>query len=205
MTLISKTDQSVAEARTTIAVNDDDVQAGYNDVSEGTNSAGGFLSFPPGASLGSFRWYASNNSGNYQITTTNASFGQSTALTVPDPGAATAIHVLDTVSGFLKYAVTNITASTTHSQGGATPILSGIAVVITANASDAVLLPAITTAMIGVRVQLINSSATAGVLYASGSNTINGTPGATGVAYAASKTLFLVAISATAWVSTLSN
>lgn len=104
--------------------------------------------------------------------------------------------------------VTNITAGTTQTQAGATPITSSIVVVTTGNAGDGVILPALSTALIGSRVQLINASASAGVVYCPGAtntNTINGTAGATGVAYAASKTLFLVAVSATAWVSTLSN
>lgn len=202
MTLISKTDQTVGEARLTIGVNDDDLQAGYNGV------PGGFISNPSTASMGTMKWFASNQAGNYASSMTNAAFGQATALTIPDPGATTANVLLDTVGGFNKTAVTNITAGTTHTQAGATPITSGIVVVTTANASDGIILPALSTALIGLRVQVINSSANAGVIFCPGAtntNTINGTAGATGVAYAASKTLFLVAISATAWVSTLSN
>ena len=101
MTLISKTEQTVGETRLTIAVNDDDVQAGYNNVSASTNSAGGFLSFPLTANLGSAKWFASNNAGNFAITTTNASFAQSCALTIPDPGASTAKYLLDTGSNQL--------------------------------------------------------------------------------------------------------
>jgi hypothetical protein len=96
MTLISKTEQSVGEARVTVAVNDDDVNAGYNDVSASINAAGGFRSFPAGASLGTLFWHASNNAGNYNITCTNASFGQATAFTLPDPGAASANFTCDT-------------------------------------------------------------------------------------------------------------
>lgn len=104
--------------------------------------------------------------------------------------------------------VTNITAGTTQTQAGATAITSSIAVVTTGNSGDGIILPALSASLVGMRVQVINSSATPGRIYCPGTtntNTIDGTAGATGVVYAASKTLFLVAISATAWVSTLSN
>ncbi len=101
-----------------------------------------------------------------------------------------------------------ITAGTTQTQAGATAITTDIAYVTTGNASDGLRLPALTTAMIGRVIKIINASANAGVLFGTGTtttNTINGTAGATGVAYAASKTLEVVAVSATAWVTTLSN
>lgn len=101
-----------------------------------------------------------------------------------------------------------ITAGTTQTQAGATAITTNIVYVTTGNASDGVILPALSTALIGTQIRLINASANAGVVYCPGTtstNTINGTAGATGVAYAASKTLNLVAVSATAWVSNLSN
>lgn len=116
---------------------------------------------------------------------------------------ATAVPLL----GFPQNTVTNITAGTTQTQAGATAITSGIVVVTTGNSGDGIILPALSASLIGTRVQVING-ANAGTIYCPGAtstNTINGTAGATGVAYAASKTLFLVAVSATAWVSTLSN
>lgn len=142
------------------------------------------------------------------ITETNASFGQSTTITLPDPGASTCSYVTTNAVGYRQDGVCTITAGTTQTQGGATAITAGVAVVTTGNASDGIILPALSAALIGTRVQVINKSANAGVIYCPGTtstNTINGTAGATGVAYAASKTLFLVAVSATAWLSTLSN
>jgi hypothetical protein len=88
MTLISKTDQTVGEARLTVAVNDDDVQAGYNDTAASLNAAGGFLSFPSTASLGTFKFFATNQGGNYASSITNAAFGQASAFVVPDPANA---------------------------------------------------------------------------------------------------------------------
>lgn len=94
MTLISKTEETVGEARLTIAVNDDDVNAGYNNTAASQNAAGGFRSFPPGASLGNTFYKASNNAGNYIITHTNASYGQSTTFLTADPVNANGVHMI---------------------------------------------------------------------------------------------------------------
>jgi len=113
-----------------------------------------------------------------------------------------------TSSGTMMNSFAAITAGTTQTQAGATAITTDIVQVTTGNASDGLRLPALTTAMIGRTIRIINASANAGVLYGTGTtstNTINGTAGATGVAYAASKMLTVVAVSATAWVTTLSN
>lgn len=142
------------------------------------------------------------------LTITNAAYGQATTLTISDVGSATGTLVPQNSANFEQTKVCTITAGTTQTQGGATAITASIAYVTTGNASDGVILPALSAAKIGTQVTLINASVNAGVVYCPGAtntNTINGTAGATGVAYAASKTLFLVAVSATAWVSTLSN
>jgi hypothetical protein len=94
MALLEKTLQTVGEARITVGVNDDDIQAGYNNVSASQNAAGGFLSYPAGASLGSLKWYASNNAGNYALGFTNASFGQATNFVIHDPANANAVIVI---------------------------------------------------------------------------------------------------------------
>ncbi len=202
MTLLEKTQQTVGEERLTIGVNEDDLQSGYS------GNQGGFRSYPATASTGYAYWSATSNSGAFNVSYTNAAMGQTTVITHPDPGASTANVVLSKVGGFNQFGVTQITAGTVQTQAGATAITSGIVQVTTGVAGDGVILPALSAALIGMRVQVINSSANAGVIYCPGltsTNTINGTAGATGVAYAASKTLFLVAVSATAWVSTLSN
>jgi len=94
MTLISKTEQTVGEARLTVAVNDDDVQAGYNDTAASINAPGGFLSFPSTASMGTLKWFASNNAGNYALNFTNASFGQATNFLVHDPANANGVLMI---------------------------------------------------------------------------------------------------------------
>lgn len=113
-----------------------------------------------------------------------------------------------TVSGAFQQSFAAITAGTTQTQAGATAITTDIVQVTTGVASDGVRLPALTSGMIGRTIRVINASSNAGVIYGTGTtntNTINGTAGATGVAYAASKMLTCVAVSATAWVTTLSN
>lgn len=111
-------------------------------------------------------------------------------------------------AGLFSESFAAITAGTTQTQAGATAIVTNIVQVTTGVAGDGVILPALSSALIGTTIRIINASANAGVVYCPGAtttNTINGTAGATGVAYAASKMLTLVAVSATAWVSTLSN
>lgn len=125
-----------------------------------------------------------------------------------DTGTSTNTLGTVTITGGLQQSFANITAGTTQTQGGATAITTDIVRVTTANASDGIILPALSASQIGRTIRVINASANAGVIYCPGAtstNTINGTAGATGVAYAASKMLTLVAVSATAWVSTLSN
>ncbi len=134
--------------------------------------------------------------------------------TIGTAAVTTSTVTTETVSGALTSSGTfmqsfaAITAGTTQTQAGATAITTDIVQVTTGNASDGLRLPALTTGMIGRTIRIINASANAGVLYGTGTtstNTINGTAGATGVAYAASKMITVVAVSATAWVSTLSN
>ncbi len=134
--------------------------------------------------------------------------GVTGTATIATAAITTANVVTQTLTGALQRSFANITAGVTQTQAGATAVATDIVYVTTGNASDGVRLPALTTGMIGRVIKLINASANAGVLYGTGAtstNTINGTASATGVAYAASKTLEIVAVSATAWVTTLSN
>ena len=113
MTMIEKTLQGAGEARVTVAVNDDDVQAGYNDVALTINAAGGFVSFPVGASLGSLKLFATNQGGNFASTITNAAFAQATAFVIPDP--ANAAGVLMIGAGATPFVSGNVpVASGTH-------------------------------------------------------------------------------------------
>lgn len=74
-----------------ILTNNFQVDAGI--ISSGIFS-GGFQGsvamFPSVANSGSLRFGANPNAGNFQIDITNASFGQATAISIPDPGSITA-------------------------------------------------------------------------------------------------------------------
>ena len=84
----------------------------------------------------------------------------------------------------------SITAGTTQTFAGATPILTDVAIVTVGTANDGVLLP---QAAPGQIVIVKNTHATnAGKAYAPNSGTIDGTAGATGVALAAAKTTMYV-------------
>ncbi len=60
------------------------VQAGSNGI------PGAFISYPPTVLSGRLVIGASDNAANYDVSVTNASFGQTTAFTIPDPGSAAA-------------------------------------------------------------------------------------------------------------------
>lgn len=66
------------------AINGGNIQAGLS------GTAGYLASFPSTASKGSLRVVAANNAGNTITQITNASFGQASVLTIPDPAGATA-------------------------------------------------------------------------------------------------------------------
>lgn len=85
--------------------------------------------------------------------------------------------------------VSEITAGTTQTFAGATPILTDVALVTTGVANDGVLLP---QAAPGQVLYVKNLSANAGKMYAPNGGTIDGTAGATGVALTASVTTALV-------------
>lgn len=70
------------------AINGGNIQAGLS------GTAGYLASFPGTAARGSLRLVAANNAGNTVTQITNASFGQASVLTIPDPGAATANFLL---------------------------------------------------------------------------------------------------------------
>jgi hypothetical protein len=92
-----------------------------------------------------------------------------------------------------------VTASTTHTQGGATPITTMQVGVTTNNASDAVVLP---PSQAGMSIAVVNlSGANAMQVYASGSDTINGTAGSTGVAQAANAVTLYLCFQTSKWVT----
>lgn len=133
------------------------------------------------------------DSGNRAITGTLAVTGVSTLS-----GGAT-------VTGLTNNSVASITAGTTQTQAGATAITADTSFVTVGNASDGIVLPAASSALIGKELKLVNLSNAAGKLYAAGSNTVNAAAGATGVTYTSGSTTgtitLAVCISATAWIT----
>jgi hypothetical protein len=103
------------------------------------------------------------------------------------------------VGAFQTFSFQTLTASTTHTQAGATKIVAMQAAVTTANGSDAVLLP---PSQPGMQIDIVNlSGANAMQVYASGSDTINGTAGSTGVSQAASAVTLYFCFVAGNWVT----
>jgi hypothetical protein len=73
-----------------IAINGGDLQAGLNAV------AGKLRSYSATTTTGYLEVYATANSGAFNTGITNSAMGQSSVISVPDPGAATANFLLDT-------------------------------------------------------------------------------------------------------------
>ncbi len=91
------------------------------------------------------------------------------------------------------------TAGTTQTQAGATAITSTVTVLTVGNGNDGVLLPAMTAGRV---VIINNASATAGKVYANGTETLNGTAGNAGsTALTASKTMLVIGTGAGTSVS----
>lgn len=87
------------------AINAGNLQAGLS------GTAGYLSSFPGTAARGSLRIVGAASVGDTITTITNASMGQVTTVTVPDPGATTASFILSTSSG--SQAVSSQTSSVT--------------------------------------------------------------------------------------------
>lgn len=77
-------------ASTSITATGGDIQSGSS------GNAGNFISFPATAANGTFIFEALNAGGAFNTTLRNSVMGQSSVLSFPDPGAATANVLLDT-------------------------------------------------------------------------------------------------------------
>lgn len=101
--------------------------------------------------------------------------------------------IVDNLSSYQE-----LTAGTTQSQAGGTAITSALAnITVSANAGDAVKLPALSNLQIGTTITVTNNGAQSAQIYASGSDVINATAGATGVALAAAATAMFRAVKIT--------
>lgn len=72
-------------------------QTAQNSITAGSSGHnGGFVSFPATASNGTFIFSALNAGAAFDTTIRNSAMGQSSVISIPDPGASTAKFVLDT-------------------------------------------------------------------------------------------------------------
>ena len=74
------------------------IQSTAGNLIAGTNGTAGSLvrSFAAGSNLGTFSLTAVNSSGNFAAVLSNASLGQATTWSLPDPGASTATVAVNT-------------------------------------------------------------------------------------------------------------
>lgn len=149
------------------------LQSNAGNITSGSSGdAGTFISFPATAANGTLILAAVNAGGAFNTTISNSSMGQSSVISIPDPGVATSKFVLtDSAStqtiatGNLAFTlgysqVSAVNALTAHAGGGqalGTPLTRQINRVTTvASAGDSVLLPA---AVAGRWVTVINAAA----------------------------------------------
>lgn len=102
------------------AINGGNLQAGLS------GTAGGVFSFPAGAGLGSLRLVAVNSAGAFNVTISNASHGQSSVVSIPDGGQATAEFIISDsagtqliTSGSLQISAGNLSVGSTAGAAGA--------------------------------------------------------------------------------------
>ncbi len=104
------------------AINSGNIQAGLS------GTAGTLISFPSAGSKGSLILAAVANTGNTNVTISNAAMGQASVISIPDPGAATANFILDTgtsqtitgalvVTGAISSTAGNITSGSSGDAG----------------------------------------------------------------------------------------
>lgn len=152
---------------------------------------------------------------------TNASFGQASVITIPDPGAATASFVLTagavapvmssglTISGgslaltnsvlLLESFTDNITAATTQTQAAATQLTTEVNRVTTvATVGNGVKLPA---SAAGLTIFIINHGVNAMQVYGLSSDTIDDVAAATGISQMQGSVALYTCTTAGAWYS----
>lgn len=89
-----------------------------------SGNPGSFISYPATASNGTLILSALNSGGAYNTTISNSTMGQSSVISIPDPGAATANFMLDagTTTAKTITTLTSTTANITNLKYGATPV-----------------------------------------------------------------------------------
>jgi len=135
-----------------------------------------FVSPAPTTQRGEFVFKASDNAADHEVIFTNASHGQATTTTIPDPAGATGTVVLEEITNIFdlpqRYdANTTITAFSTGGQASATALTGEFNNVTTCGAAgDSVKLPA---AAAGLKVTVKNSGAFSLAVFPAADDSIN--------------------------------
>ena len=112
MALFQDTTGTVDDTAAT-ALNNGPIQSGASGI------LGGFVAFPATAANGFFAFTPVNAGGAFNTTVSNSIMGQTSVISIPDPGAATAKFLLDTgTNGSGTFTVANII----NLKYGATPV-----------------------------------------------------------------------------------
>ena len=163
-----------------------------------------FTSPAPTTQMGEFVFKASDNAADHEVILTNASHGQATTTTVPDPAGATGTVVLEEITNTFdlpqRYdANTTITAFATGGQTDATALTGEFNnVTVCATAGDSVKLPA---AAQGLKVTVKNSGAASLAVFPATSDSINAMAVNLSVDIPVGGQMTFRAISATVWES----
>ena len=161
-----------------------------------------FTSPAPTTQKGEFVFKASDNAADHEVILTNASHGQATTTTIPDPAGATGTVVLEEITNVFdlpqRYdANTTITAFATGGQASATALTGEFNnVTVCATAGDSVKLPA---AAQGLKVTVKNSGAASLAVFPASSDSINALAADLSVNIPVGGELTFRAISATVW------
>jgi len=143
-------------------------------------------------------WSSSIGDFSLPITKTSAD-GMTIGATTPEAGTFTSLGA----TGLLTGSVTaTLTAGTTHTLVGATPLPSQINDVTTvANASDAVALPSATAALVGTAIVVFNSGAHVAAVWPQAADAIDGGSAGASVALTNAKRCIYYCIAVNTWVS----
>lgn len=202
-------------------INAGNIQAGLS------GTAGGFISYPGTASRGSLRLVAVANAGDTITTISNASMGQASVISIPDPGVATANFLLSEnasgqtiatgsltltagsltltagsiimTAGYYRSSVAN--ALTAHAGGGQASALQLARevnrVTTVGSAGDSVKLP---VSVAGMQVVVINAAAANAMdVFPSSGEQINALGADTALSVAANSTVLFVCAVAGQW------
>lgn len=102
-----------------IALNGGDIQAGFDSVQ------GKLRSYPATTTTGYLEVFSTSSSGNYGIGVTNASFGQSSVISIPDPGASTASFVLNSGTNTMASGSRIVFSKVAGTESGSAVTLNG--------------------------------------------------------------------------------